>query len=115
MKAITEIQNEEDLSILEIGIDGGAGHLKLGRGKSSPAVVIWSFGGGWDHVSVSFSYRCPTWEEMCRVKDVFFHDEECVVQYHPPKSQYVNKHPYCLHLWRPIKAELPMPPKGFVG
>lgn len=27
---------------------------------------------GWDHVSVSLPNRCPTWEEMCKVKDLFF-------------------------------------------
>src|SRR5262245_54586743 len=26
----------------------------------------------WDHVSVSLSHRCPTWDEMCWVKDLFF-------------------------------------------
>ena len=27
---------------------------------------------GWEHVSVSLPDRCPTWEEMCRVKDLFW-------------------------------------------
>jgi hypothetical protein len=56
----------------------------------------------WEHVSVSVpgNARCPTWEEMCFIKDTFWNDEDCVVQFHPPKSQYVNVHPYVLHLWR---------------
>ena len=41
-------------------------------------------------------------------------EDETVVQYHPPKSDYVNNHPYCLHLWRPHSQEIPRPPKIFV-
>ena len=55
---------------------------------------------GWEHVSVSLPNRCPTWDEMCFVKDLFWDEEDFVVQMHPPKSDYVNCHPYCLHLWR---------------
>lgn len=64
-----------------------------------------SDGGGWDHVSVSFKTRCPTWGEMCTVKDWVFKPEEAVMQLHPPKSDYRSHHPFCLHLWRPQTAE----------
>jgi len=70
---------------------------------------------GWEHVSVSTKYRIPNWTEMSFVKDLFWREDECVVQYHPPKSDYVNYHPHCLHLWRPLNAEMPMPPSLFVG
>lgn len=69
----------------------------------------------WDHVSVSLPSRCPTWEEMCRVKELFWGQEECVVQYHPPKSDYVSNHRFCLHLWRWVGGEMPRPPSIFVG
>lgn len=55
---------------------------------------------GWEHVSVSTRRRAPNWTEMCFVKDLFWDEEEAVVQFHPPRSQYVNIFPYCLHLWR---------------
>jgi hypothetical protein len=52
---------------------------------------------------------------MCAIKDMFFEPEEAAVQYHPAKSQYVNNHPYCLHLWRPNNGtDLPTPPPLFV-
>jgi hypothetical protein len=76
--------------------------------------IIASDGGGWEHVSVSTKNRTPTWTEMCFVKDLFWNDEETVVQFHPRKSQYVNDHPYCLHLWRPTFLSLPEPPHVFV-
>jgi len=40
---------------------------------------------------------------------------DCVVQYHPPRSEYVNNHPFCLHLWRPAGLDLPLPPAWMVG
>ena len=64
----------------------------------------------WDHVSVSKVDKPPTWEEMCYVKLLFFGDDECVVQFHPPKSQYVNLHPNVLHLWKLANGSFPMPP-----
>lgn len=82
--------------------------------SSSFIRVIASWSEGWDHISVSLSHRCPTWQEMCFVKDFFFHPSECVIQYHPPEEDYINTHKYCLHLWRPQKEKIPMPPKILV-
>jgi hypothetical protein len=77
--------------------------------------VLASDGEGWDHVSVSCEDRCPTWLEMSMVKDFFWDDDETVIQYHPVKSEHVNYHPYCLHLWKPQGIELPKPPTILVG
>lgn len=63
--------------------------------------VIASSGGGWEHVSVSRKNRCPNWPEMSRIRDLFFRDDETVVEYHVPKSDHISVHDYCLHLWRP--------------
>jgi hypothetical protein len=70
---------------------------------------------GWEHVSVSTERRCPNWIEMCFVKELFWSSEECVVQFHPPSSEYVNNHSYCLHLWRSTVQSFPLPPSGLVG
>jgi len=77
--------------------------------------VIASDGEGWEHVSVSLPTRCPEWDEMCLIKDIFWDPEDCVVQCHPPRDEYVNKHPNCLHMWRPTTAILPRPPTWMVG
>lgn len=77
--------------------------------------MIASDGAGWDHVSVSLPNRCPTWAEMCLVKDLFFSPEETVIQYHPASADYVNHHPFCLHLWKPQGIDLPKPPTYLVG
>lgn len=81
-----------------------------------PLRVVASDGMGWEHVSVSLANRTPYWDEMCRIKDLFWDPEDLIVQYHPPRSQYVNHHPHCLHLWRPIGGQaIPMPPAYMVG
>ena len=72
-----------------------------------------------EHVSVSLNppamTRCPTWEEMCYVKDLFWEPDDVVMQIHPRKSEYVNNARYCLHLWRPVGVEIPTPPPITVG
>lgn len=83
--------------------------------KGAELRTIASDGEGWEHVSVSLATRCPTWDEMCYVKSIFWDAEDCVIQYHPPESCYVNHHPYCLHLWRPVGKEIPQPPIWMVG
>lgn len=77
--------------------------------------VIASDGEGWEHVSVSLKSRSPLWHEMNYIKGLFWDDDEVVIQYHPKKSEYVNNHNYCLHLWKPIDVELPEPPSILVG
>ena len=77
--------------------------------------IIVSDGMDWDHVSVSLPSRCPNWEEMCFVKDLFFEPEEPAMQLHPPKSDYVNYHQHCLHLWRPQAKRIPLPDSIMVG
>lgn len=73
-----------------------------------------SDGMDWEHVSVSLPDRCPTWAEMDYIKSLFWKPSECVVQYHPPLDGKINLCKTCLHLWRPTKAELPMPPNILV-
>lgn len=90
--------------------------------------VVASDGEGWEHVSVSLRKvekkryvpveRNATWIEMCFIKDLFWEREDAVMQLHPPKSDYVSTHPYCLHLWKPTTTEILLPDSilvGFVG
>jgi hypothetical protein len=71
--------------------------------------------GQWEHVSVSTARRIPNWHEMNFVKNLFWDEEEAVLQFHAPRSRYVNCHPYCLHLWRPVDDHVRLPPMILVG
>ena len=71
----------------------------------------------WEHVSISlpdFHDLCASWDEMCLVKDLFWDDTQCIIQFHPAKSEYVNFHPGVLHLWRCRNGVFPMPPRECV-
>ena len=89
--------------------------IQYASGSSTRFFIIASEGPEWEHVSVSLDRdRCPTWEEMCKVKDLFWDEEDAVFQFHPPKSDYVNNHKFCLHLWRKVGAEADLPPSELV-
>lgn len=80
------------------------GYIELPTGVRA-SVVAGDNEAGWEHVSIElYARRLPTWEEMCYVKDLFWDEEEEVVQIHPKKSQYVNLTD-ALHLWRPANGD----------
>lgn len=79
-------------------------------------MIIAADGLGWEHVSVSLkSGTVPEWSVMCAVKDLFWDEEDVVVQIHPKASEYVNCHPGVLHLWRESGKNISTPPSEFVG
>ena len=127
MKKLEEIRQTRNLFIeAEAPNDGMGGHYYDSiSGKNLN--FIFSYQMGWEHLSVSMPSRTPTWDMMCRMKDIFWNDDETCVEYHPAKNQYVNNHPHCLHIWRPVNNDqffnepeskeelLPVPPHLLVG
>lgn len=120
MKSVMDLKktlNEHmDFRVIETSFDGGMGLFIKGSLKG--ATVIWSYAGGWEHVSICPKNRTPYWDEMCMLKEMFWYEDETVIQYHPAKSNYVNNLKNCLHLWKPIEqftGELPVPPDIMVG
>ena len=78
-------------------------------------IVMVSVGEGWEHASVSFRDRCPTWAEMEAVKRALWAPDDCCMQLHVPVSQHLSVHNFCLHVWRPLRSVIPRPPDGFVA
>jgi hypothetical protein len=97
----------------EPGLGNNGAFLIPHKGRTFTVIV--SDTEGWDHVSISLRDRCPTWSEMCHFKDLFFDHDEPAMQLHPPKSEHVNFHRYCLHLWRSQGTPIPSPPAYLVG
>ena len=114
MKSVNDIIKSKRVLVGDIAMDGFRGEIHLPGWSGS---VIASTGGGWDHVSVSPYKRSytPSWDDMTMVKDIFFNDYEAVIQVHPPKAEYVNNMPNCLHLWRCRYRDMVLPPSCFVG
>jgi hypothetical protein len=89
--------------------DGNNGAFFIPRATTVPLRCLASDGMGWEHVSVSLPDRTPTWAEMERACRVFWDDTDTVMQLHVPRADWINCHPYCLHLWRPIDEVIPRP------
>ena len=92
--------------------DGFNGAFKIRTPWGSLFIIV-SDGMGWEHVSVTRfdkPNKTPSWDMMNYVKDLIWRDDETVVQYHPAKSEYVNIHPGCLHLWKLAAGKYVTPP-----
>lgn len=106
MKRLRDIRRASGITIEDASVHGGIGTIKTDTWTGS---VVWGADeDGWEHVSVApFDHTViPSWDDMCRIKDIFFEDEEIALQIHPKRSEYVNKVENCLHLWRPKSAVL---------
>lgn len=125
MRTREEIKNTTGVKIKKEGKDGFGGSVYPVEYKKGKAVIkkdfnsvlhfIFSTGCGFEHLSVSTPVRCPTWDEMCKMKDIFWRDDEVCIQLHPKKEDYVDNMKYCLHIWKPIDKEIPTPPSVMVG
>lgn len=94
--------------------DSSSGVFRVKNWAGELLSIIASSGEGWDHVSVSHPRRPPTWGEMEMVKRLFFKEHETAMQLHVPTTDHINIHDNCLHLWRPLDREIPLPPKYMV-
>ena len=115
MKKIDEIRKTRNLFIeAETSNDGMGGHY-YDSVSGKRLNFIFSYQLGWEHLSVSMPSKTPSWDQMCKMKDIFWNDDETCVQFHPKKEDYVNNHPHCLHIWKPVNEKLPIPPSILVG
>lgn len=106
MRQIDEILKARNLQVKAIDRDMpmiGGSYYDTVSGKWLN--FIFSVQMGWEHLSVSMPSKTPSWDQMCVMKDLFWEDNEECFQYHPKKEDYVNIHPHCLHIWRPIVQE----------
>lgn len=125
MRDIEEIKKTSGLVIKKEGQDGLAGtvfpieyrkgKIKVNQNLDEALHFIFSWGLEWEHLSVSTPVKTPTWEQMCKMKEIFWRDDEVCMELHPKKEDYVNNHSYCLHIWKPIGIEIPTPPSILVG
>jgi hypothetical protein len=58
------------------------------------------------HASMSHPSRMPSWDLMHTLRDVLYPDDVDVMMLLPRREDYVNLHPYCLHLWQAPDAWL---------
>ena len=114
MRDIEDIMKNPKLRNIKKAEDGFMSDIHIGGWDGS---LICSWQGGWEHVSVAPYVKriMPDWDVMCQLKEMFFKDDEAVIQVHPPKADYVNNVANCLHLWRCYYTPMVLPPSVFVG
>lgn len=115
MKSLEEIKNTPNLVIKAEADNDGIGGYYYDRFNNKKLNFIFSCQMGWEHLSVSMPNKTPNWEQMCMMKDIFWGEDECCVEYHPRNEDYVNNHEHCLHIWKPTEEHLPTPPSILVG
>lgn len=107
MKSIEELRNTAHLCVQgEYGLIGG--YHGFVDWPDFNGTVVWGYneGGVMEHVSVAprSKTKTPSWEIMCRLKDMFWNKDEMVIQIHPAEKDYFHGFKgmeNILHLWRP--------------
>jgi hypothetical protein len=69
-------------------------------------IIVNKEGGLW-HLSISHPERNPTWEEIRDSRYELLPDGAHMAMILPPKSQYVNIHRFCFHLFELAVEENP--------
>ena len=121
VRPIEELKNMKNLCVqgrvTRYGMDKFHVYEGFVEWSGFKASVIFGYdeSGLMEHVSVSpFKRRqIPTWEEMCKVKQIFFRENEMVVEIHPSEERYVHgvgspggkPLENVLHLWRPMNGD----------
>ena len=97
-----------------MGKDGFKADIHIGGWDGS---VICSTGAGWEHVSVSPYIRriIPSYDDMCKLKDMFWNEDEDAIHIFPRKDNYVNNLENCIHLWACSYKPMVLPPSCLVG
>lgn len=67
--------------------------------KFGECQVILSIDHGMHHLSISHANRLPTYDELKHVRYTLLKHVKYMAQIFPPTNEFVNVHPYCLHLW----------------
>ena len=114
MRDIEEIKRNPRLRNIKESMDGFIADIRLCGWNGS---VIFSYEGGWEHCSVSPYVKriVPDYDALCQLKNVFWSEDEDVIQVFPRKENYVNNLSNCLHLWRCYYTDMILPPSCFVG
>lgn len=92
MKSRDEIENirQYGFKVIESTDAGGCGWFRCAPFYKT--TVVWTFND--KHVSIHSEYKMPSWDDMCKLKDMFYNYNDEVWQCHPKKSQYVNGSSY---------------------
>lgn len=69
----------------------------------------------WAHLSFARKTRLPSYADMIRVKHVFLGDDKKALMVLPGIDEWVNIHPFCLHLYHCLDNDGLPDFRGFIG
>ena len=102
------------IKVVQPAIDSAGGAWETGTAckKRSGLAIIASVelrdGNLWYHVSLSRNGKMPSYADISWVKEIWMGDR-WAIQCFVPKSEHVNIHPNCLHLWHSLTSPRPFP------
>lgn len=102
LQTLYDFRNAPEPDGFQRVVDGEDGATFIDRAEGLSVICSIAFeedGRHWMHVSVARPDRMPTWEEYVRVKEAFVGVERFAYQVVPPRSEHVNIHPFCLHMF----------------
>jgi hypothetical protein len=108
LEEIVPLVLPEKWQLLQPGQDGALFVSMSRRLSVIVSGMVYPDGKRWYHVSVAHPERLPSYNELCEVKSVFIGDNKKAIQVFPAKSEHVNIHPNCLHLWHCVDED-PLP------
>lgn len=85
-----------------IAEDGGEGKAFVNRMRRLSVIVSGDIeldGRRWVHFSVASPDRLPSWDTLVEMKELFLGKERKAIQVIPPRTEHVNIHKNCLHLF----------------
>lgn len=73
--------------------------FKEGRFRMGRCTILVSVDAGFWHLSISTPNAQPSYKEIKEARYRYLPDDVVMAQIFPPKSEFVNLHEYCHHLW----------------
>lgn len=80
-----------------------------------PAAVIASDQDGWEMVSIAHCERPLTLAEVDAIRDLFWSQDDVVIQFHFPHQDRKGQHRYAVKLWRRAGQDAQLPPRHLLG
>lgn len=81
------------------GVDGSAWYNSKRKLAVIGSISVEADGKPWLHLSLSHPKRMPTYDDLVYLKKHWAGEDRKCIMVMPPKSEHVNIHPFCLHLW----------------
>lgn len=95
---LVKLTNEKTIAIQRRLEGMGATDVSV-YNMDTGCTVIYNKENSKEHVSISHTKRLPRWDEVKFVRYQLMKPDATVAQILPPKSEYVNLHENCFHLW----------------